>query len=150
NLVNSRRWDARSLDISEDCNLLSRRKSRGQRPLQREGVSVRLHDRKDAGTGGYVPRRAAATTAATTAGAKASNRPDGVRVGAFHNRRQRFALNESDPVGKSHQAWIALRQDGAAHLERDLQEEAVHHRHFHALEIEAPGDSRLLLVAELR
>src|SRR5262249_32670059 len=110
----------------------------------REGVSVRLHDRKDAWTGGYVPRRAAATTA----GADASNRPDGVRVGAFHKRGQRFAPIESDPVAKSHQAWIAFRQDGAAHLERDLQEEAVHHRYFHALEIEVRGDSRLLLVAK--
>src|SRR5262249_43029761 len=103
---------ARSLDISGDCNLLSCPKSRWQHPLQREGASVRLHDRKDAGTGGYVPRRAAATTA----GAKASNSPDGNRMGAFHTRGWRFALIESDPVCKPHQPWIAFRQDGAAHL----------------------------------
>src|SRR5262245_8639790 len=82
--VYSRRWGARNLDISDDCNLLPRPEFSRQHTLQRESVSARLHGWKDAGTAGDVPRRAADTTGHTTAGAKASNSPDGVRAGAFH------------------------------------------------------------------
>src|SRR5262249_18858311 len=128
-LVSSRRGASRLLDLSEDGNLLSRCESNGQRPLQRERVSARLHGWKDAGTEGSIPRSADATTA----GSNPSNCPDGIRVGACNTCGRWSVRIESDAVGNAHQAWIAFRQDWAARLEGDPQEEAVDHRYFHVL-----------------